>query len=131
MTLDASSEATTVLLVDDERDIRELARLIMEMGGLVVDEAVDGTQAIQRFIELDPPPKPAVVVLDNRMPGLTGVEVARRMLDIHPEQVILLFSAFLDPATEDAARAIGVTECVSKTDVRRLPDIIRRLAPAV
>lgn len=131
MTTEASSEALTVLLVDDEPDIRDLARLILEMSGMVVDEAVDGAGALHRFVELSPPPKPTVVVLDNRMPGLTGVEVAERMLDIHPEQVILLFSAYLDSATESAAKAVGVTQCVSKTEIKRLPEIIRRLVPAV
>jgi CheY-like chemotaxis protein len=130
MTSDLTRESTSVLLVDDERDIRELARLYLEMDGLEVNEASDGAQALQRFIELNPPPQPSVVVLDNRMPGLSGVEVAEKMLSIYPEQLIVLFSAFLDPATENAANAVGVAACVSKSDLRRLPQIIRGLTPA-
>jgi CheY-like chemotaxis protein len=130
MTTDSASEVPTVLLVDDERDIRDLARLILEKSGLRVSEAVDGTQALAQFAELNPPPTPSVVVLDNRMPGLTGIEVAERMLSIYPDQVILLFSAFLDQETEAAATAVGVKTCVSKTEVRRLPEIIRSLIAA-
>ncbi len=61
------------------------------------------------------------------MPGLTGLEVAERMLALHPSQVIILFSAHLDPAVEEKARAIGIAACVSKMKASRLPDIIRGL----
>ncbi len=63
------------------------------------------------------------------MPGLTGLEVAEQMLAQHPEQVIVLFTAFLDPAVEEQARAIGVTACVSKMEAARLPEIISALLP--
>lgn len=130
MTADSTRQAATVLLVDDEPDIREVARLYLEMDGLLVNEAADGPQALERFVEFNPPPMPSIVVLDNRMPGLTGIQVAEKMLSIYPEQVIVLFTAFLDRETQDAASAVGVTACVSKTDVRRLPEIIRGLIPA-
>ncbi|MFL6024026.1 MAG: response regulator [Marmoricola sp.] len=130
MNEELSSEATSVLLVDDEPDIRELARLFLEMDGLQVNEAADGTAALKRFAELNPPPQPSVVILDNRMPGLSGVEVAEKMLSIYPEQLIVLFSAFLDRDTEAAASAVGVTVCVSKTELKRLPQIVRGLMAA-
>lgn len=130
MTTDSTGQVTSVLLVDDEPDIRELARLFLENGGLQVSEAADGAQALERYAELNPPPQPSIVILDNRMPGLTGVQVAEKMLDIYPEQLIVLFSAFLDPATESAAHALGVTACVSKSEIKRLPEIIRALLPA-
>ena len=63
-----------------------LARVFLERGGFnVVDEAEDGPQALERFQDLNPPPVPSVVLLDNRMPGLTGLEVAEQMLAQHPE----------------------------------------------
>lgn len=130
MTADSTGQPATILLVDDEPDIRQLARLYLEMAGLQVNEAADGAQALERYAELNPPPQPSVVVLDNRMPGLSGVQVAEKMLSIYPDQVIVLFSAFLDQETQDAANAAGVTACVSKTDVKRLPQIIRALLPA-
>jgi CheY-like chemotaxis protein len=130
MTADSTRQATTVLLVDDEPDIREITRIYLEADGLLVSEAADAAQALERFVEFNPPPRPSIVVLDNRMPGLTGIQVAEKMLSIYPEQVIVLLSAFLDRETKDAASAVGVTACVSKADVRRLPEIIRGLIPA-
>jgi len=125
------SMAPTVLVVDDEPDIRDLARALLELDGFhVVDDAEDGVQALERFLALDPPPIPTVVVLDNRMPGFTGLQVAEQMLQHNPTQVIVLFSAHLDPTVEQEARALGVAGCVSKRDTTLLPDIIRRLLPA-
>jgi CheY-like chemotaxis protein len=120
--------APSVLVVDDEPGVRLLARTFLERGGFtVVGEAGDGPQALERFLELDPPLVPSVVLLDNRMPGLTGLEVAEQMLSQHPSQVIVLFSAQLDDAVKEAARAIGIATCVSKMETSRLPKIITAL----
>ncbi len=61
------------------------------------------------------------------MPGLTGLEVAERMLSQHPTQVIVLFSAHLDDAVREKARSIGIAACASKMQASRLPEIIRNL----
>ena len=125
-----SSIAPSVFVVDDEPEMRMLARVFLERGGFsVIDEAEDGPQALERFHALNPPPVPAIVLLDNRMPGLTGLEVAERMLAEHPTQVIVLFSAHLDPAVEAKAREIGIAKCVSKMDASKLAPIIRALLP--
>lgn len=122
--------APSVLVVDDEPEMRMLARVFLERGGFdVVDEAEDGPQALERFQELNPPPIPSVVLLDNRMPGLTGLEVAEQMLAQHPSQVIVLFSAHLDTAVKERARAIGIASCVSKMEASRLSELIRALLP--
>jgi CheY-like chemotaxis protein len=120
--------APSVFVVDDESEMRMLARVFLERGGFnVVDEAEDGPKALERFNLLNPPPVPSVVLLDNRMPGLTGLEVAEQMLAQHPSQVIVLFSAHLDDAVQEKARAIGIAACVSKMESSRLPQIIRGL----
>ena len=118
----------TVLVADDEPDMRELARTFLEMDGFdVVSEAVDGAEAYELYVELDPPPVPSVVLLDNRMPVLTGLEAAERILEHRPEQLVVLFSAHLDGAVQSRARDIGVAACVSKMDTASLPTILREL----
>ena len=125
-----TSRGPSVFVVDDEPEMRMLARVFLERGGFnVVDEAEDGPQALERFHVLNPPPVPSVVLLDNRMPGLTGLEVAEQMLALHPDQVIVLFSAHLDQGVKEKARALGVTACVSKMEASRLSEIIRDLLP--
>jgi CheY-like chemotaxis protein len=122
--------APSVFVVDDEPEMRMLARVFLERGGFkVVDEAEDGPQALERFLDLNPPPIPSVVLLDNRMPGLTGLEVAEQMLAQHPSQVIVLFSAHLDNAVKEKAASIGIAACASKTEASRLPALIKSLLP--
>ena len=125
---DSDTEALTVLVVDDAPDMRFLARSVLESSGLhVVAEAADGPEAMTAFRELDPPPVPTVILLDNQMPGPTGLEVAQEMLAHAPDQLIVLFSAYLSPEVVDEAERIGVAACVSKVDVTRLAAIIRDL----
>ena len=124
----ATADRPTVLVADDEPDIRELARVLLEMDGFdVVAEAVDGQQALEQYTELNPPPVPSVVLLDNRMPRLGGLDTAERILEQHPSQIVVLFSAHLDSAVTSRARELGVKACVSKVDTAKLPKILRGL----
>jgi CheY-like chemotaxis protein len=125
---DSDTDALTVLVVDDAPDMRFLARSVLESSGVhVVAEAADGPEAMTAFRELDPPPVPTVILLDNQMPGPSGLEVAQEMLAHAPDQLIVLFSAYLSPEVVDEAERIGVAACVSKVDVTRLAAIIRDL----
>ena len=124
---------TTMLIVDDELDMRMLVRLVIEMannGLTIVGEAADGTEALRVWRDLDGPPVPDVVILDNRMPGLTGMEVAQHILAERPGQLIVLYSAFLDDQVRAQAKDIGIATCVSKEDLDLLPVVIQELTAA-
>jgi CheY-like chemotaxis protein len=124
---------TTMLIVDDELDMRMLVRLVIEMannGLTIVGEAADGVEALQVWRDLDGPPVPDVIILDNRMPELSGLEVAEEILTERPAQLIVLYSAFLDDTVRARARELGVSLCVSKDDLERLPRLIRELIAA-
>jgi len=130
-TLDATSFVPTILVVDDDADMRFLARAVLEGSGITIaGEAADGQEALDKLAELDPPPVPTVVLLDNQMPGLTGLEVAARILADRPGQLIVLFSAYLDAEIIAEAERLGVAGCVSKGDamdlVQIIEDIMRR-----
>jgi two-component system, OmpR family, alkaline phosphatase synthesis response regulator PhoP len=64
-----------ILLVEDERDIRELVRYGLEQEGFVVDEAVDADTALERIGRR----APDLMVLDVMLPGMSGLELCRRM----------------------------------------------------
>jgi CheY-like chemotaxis protein len=118
----------STLIVDDESDVRALVRLVVEAAneGLTVSgEAADGDEALRQWRAAPP----AVIILDNRMPGLTGLEVAEQILAETPDQKIILFSAYLDPDTREAARRVGVHRCLDKTQIAKLPEELWALAP--
>ena len=122
----------TMLIVDDELDMRLLVRLVIEMannGLSIVGEASDGAEALRVWRDLNEP-EPDVVILDNRMPEFSGLEVARRILTERPGQLILLYSAFLDDTVRKQAAEIGITRCVTKHELDRLPSLIQELVSA-
>ena len=114
------------LIVDDEIDLRLLLLLTIDTenhGLQVVGEASSGREAIAMRRDLDVD----VVVLDHRMPGLTGLETASKMLEEKPDLPIVLYSAFTDARMAEEARRIGVRECVPKGDAPRLIAALREL----
>jgi len=111
-----------VLIVDDERDMRALLRMLIDEanhGLKVVAEAEDGVEALQQWRQQ----KPTVIVLDNRMPGMTGLEIAEEILRLEPDQPIVLFTAYADRVTVATAASLGV-RCLAKTDLSKIPESI-------
>jgi two-component system response regulator MprA len=66
-----------ILVVDDERAVRESLRRALELEGYVIDLAEDGRAALAHFEEEEG--QPDAVILDVLMPGLDGLEVCRRL----------------------------------------------------
>jgi DNA-binding NarL/FixJ family response regulator len=97
----ARQPARSVLIVDDEVEIRHALRLLFETEGFtVVGEASDGDMAIDLASELEP----SIIVLDYSMPNLNGEEAALAIRRNLPDSRIVAFSALLDskPAWADA-----------------------------
>jgi DNA-binding NarL/FixJ family response regulator len=117
------------LIVDDDDDMRFLVRVLIEAaneGLAVAAEARNAEEAVDRWREH----RPDVVVLDNRMPGRSGLEVAAEILAEQPDQSIILFSAYLDDETVRQAGALGVRACLSKDHYDQLPAALWQHGPA-
>jgi DNA-binding NarL/FixJ family response regulator len=118
------------LIVDDDEDMAFLTAFTLELaspGFTVAGVASSGEEALR----LLPDAEADVVVLDFRMPGRNGLDVAKDILSLKPDQMIVLFSAFLDSATVAAAEVIGIQECVSKSRLKDLAAVVRSHCPAV
>lgn len=116
------------LIVDDEADVRLLLQLLIDRedeGLRVVGQAASGDEALtlRRSLGADVD----VVVLDQRMPGLSGLETAAAMLAEAPALPIVLYSAFTDDRMAAEAERIGVRGCVEKGDAPRLVALLRQL----
>jgi CheY-like chemotaxis protein len=96
-----------VLVVDDTPETRRLMRRVLERDRLRVVEAASGEEALDRIVAL----RPAVVVLDLRLPAMSGFEVARRVR-AHADPavartVLLACSASLQTEVIEAALEAG------------------------
>ena len=77
---------TTVLVVDDDEDIRTLVRELLERAGYTVDEAENGRTALRHLFSN----APALVILDVTMPDLDGYQTLERIRDLSDVPVIML-----------------------------------------
>lgn len=83
----------SVLVVDDDENVRHALRLLFEVEEFeVVGEAANGTDAVWLAASC----RPAFIVLDYAMPGMTGEQTAVLLRKILPEARIVAFSAVLD-----------------------------------
>ena len=117
------------LIVDDQDDVRYLMRILIEtenQGLHVSGEASGGHEALDMLDVLDP----AVVVLDQMMPGLTGLETAAEILRRRPNQRLIMCSDYMDGHLRAEAEEIGVAVCLRKDEVSRLPRAIMELVAA-
>lgn len=112
-----------VLLADDSDEFRTIVAELLEELGYEVIQATDGEAALAGVRQH----APDVVLLDQRMPGLTGVEVAVRLREQGLAAPIVLVSAALD--VRDLSRKAGISNFLQKPfGVEDLEELLRRLA---
>ncbi len=121
-----ATPALRVLVVDDEQLAREeLCFLLGQIGGTeIVGQAKDGVDALRMAGEVSPD----LIFLDVQMPGLTGFEVARRLVEADFGAHLVFVTAF-DQYAIDAFSVNAVDYVLKPVDVARLEqtlDLVRR-----
>jgi CheY-like chemotaxis protein len=111
-----------LLIVDDQEDIRLMLRIRFEDQGWDTEQALSGEDALAQGYRVG---RFDALVLDYRMPGLDGMEVARKFREAGFERPIIICSAYLTPQVEQEARVLGA-ETVTKADLEALVETVRR-----
>ena len=102
-----------VMVVDDTDHVRRMLRNMLELDGFsVVAEASGGEEAVEAVDAADPD----VVVIDYKMPVVDGLQAAARIREKRPEQVMILYTAFVDADLQRKARDVGVSVVLGKVE---------------
>jgi two-component system LytT family response regulator/two-component system response regulator LytT len=123
MTAPADLEPLRTVVVDDEQLARdELCFLLQQLGGIdVVGQAGNGVEALRVIEEF----QPDLVMLDVQMPGITGFEVARRVMEAGFESHVVFVTAF-DQYAIDAFEVNAVDYLLKPVEPGRLSTAVDR-----
>ncbi|HEX3623282.1 MAG TPA: response regulator [Acidimicrobiales bacterium] len=107
------SQTIRVMVVDDTDHVRRMLTSMLSLDGFeVVGDASSGPAAVDGVDGADPD----VVVIDYKMPGMDGLATARGIRERRPNQVMILYTAYIDDALERAASDAGISLCIGKVD---------------
>jgi CheY-like chemotaxis protein len=106
-----SRRTMRVLVVDDEEHLRRVMRLTLEASGYDVAEASDGETALRLFGDGE---RFDAILLDQRMPGLDGLETLRRMKTRSAHACIIMVTAYATVELAVDAMKLGATDFVRK-----------------
>lgn len=99
-----------ILVVDDSMLARRTVRQALEDMGHTVEEATDGTQALERYF-LN---RPDIVILDMVMNGMYGLEVLAKIKELNPDARVIVATADIQTSTQEQARAAGAAAFLNK-----------------
>jgi two-component system response regulator MprA len=100
-----------ILVVDDERAVRESLRRALELEGYEIDLAENGEDALRRIRSQ---PEPDAVILDVLMPGVDGLEVCRRLRGAGSRLPVLMLTARVEVENRVEGLDAGADDYVTK-----------------
>ena len=100
----------SVLIVDDEKNIRLTLSLALEKLNIPADTAVSGAEALKKLAEKSY----GLMLLDLRMPGVDGMEVLRRVSEIRPEVKVVIITAYGSIEVAVEAMKLGAVDFLQK-----------------
>lgn len=107
-----------ILIIEDDENVRDAVRMVLETAGYQVGEALNGAEGLSRFREGGW----ALVILDHRMPEMSGLEVLRRIHEADPNLPVVMVTAV--DTVEMGAEALGagargfLTKPISVSELR-------------
>jgi CheY-like chemotaxis protein len=122
------ADMNKILVVDDELSLVQLCQIILEGAGYRVRTAINGSEALDAITE----DKPDLILLDVMMPGMSGIEVCRRIRTEYDNYTpcILMYTADDSRETYDSSKTAGADALITKdTPVFDLPTKISYYLP--
>jgi len=120
-----TNKAGTVLVVEDEPGVRDVAVQMLQFTGYKVIEAVDAQSGLEQFNQN---PDIDLVFTDVIMPGGTsGIEMAKEILALKPHMLILLatgYSAKADALVATASKSENIGVVTKPYDINKIPTLI-------
>jgi two-component system response regulator HydG len=110
------SAMNEVLVVDDDRSMRDSLRKILEKEGYAVSEAESGELGLQRVTS----ESPEVVLVDLKMPGMNGIEFVRRLKEAAPDVEAIMMTGFGTIEAAVAAMREGAYDFITKPFKRHI-----------
>src|SRR5881628_1694714 len=120
----------TILVIDDDESLRDTIGVMLEQEGFHAELAADGRSGYDRALEL----KPALLLVDLRLPGMSGVEICRQLRAARVQTPIIVLSAVGDEVDKVLLLEIGADDYVVKPFgarelLARIRALLRRTAP--
>ncbi len=113
-----------LLLVDDEDDFRKIISTTLSRRGFIITEAIDGESALDAMQK----EKPDVVLLDLKMPGMSGIETLQKIREIEPLLPVIILTGHGDFDSAMAGIKLEVVDFIQKpVDVDQLGNRIKSL----
>ena len=119
-----------VYIVDDSKAIRErLKEILVDIDGVeIIGESEDPTEAL---VEIRAN-QPEVVILDIHLPGISGIELLRRIKGEHPETRVVMLTNYPYPKYRQQSLAAGADYFFQKaTEFEKIPDVLKHLSAPV
>ena len=100
----------TILVVDDDESLRRITQLQLQEAGYSAITAANGDEALRR-IEED---APALVITDLKMPGISGLDLLKKVREQYPRTAVVMVTAFGTVQTAVAAMKAGAYDYITK-----------------
>ncbi len=114
-----------ILIVDDEEVVRNVLQRILKEAGYDVTTATDGGNAIDILYQEEH----EVVLLDIKMPGMTGIEVLAKLTAEWPDICVIMITAVVDAQTAVKAMKLGALDYITKPFDQN--DVIQKVGEAI
>lgn len=116
------NSGTVVLVVDDDPDVRETIVSVLKPRGFTVVDAANGRQALE-ILEHDPTIE--ILFTDVMMPGISGITLAKRAMELRPRLKVVLTSAYMREGGIDLTLPVLQKPFLADQLVRILLDSVR------